>query len=151
MNQEKVTKYLKVLTSKMPDFFNLNSERTELREVFDSYAIFVFDIAEPLTIGDFTEIIDETIGVEKLYHHYVSADTEFGHSFCAFHIPLLDQMFKLNAATDASGRITRISATFYDSMERQCFELREELHRMQAKAGEFYDVIGEDELLTHFL
>ncbi len=136
---------------KLPDLIVPSMELHELREEYDTAAVLVFVLDEPLTLDEIKEIFDESFGMVTVYHHLRSRDTNFGQSVCAFQEPGTGEMFQINASTNAHGMIQRIDVRLYDSMERMAAGLRKELQLMADYPGEFFEAITEPELLSHFL
>ena len=63
------------------------------------------------------DAFEDDIELITLYHHIPFRSDKFGHSTCAYSNPAFGQMFKMNAKTDADGKVSRIIATVYDSLE----------------------------------
>lgn len=151
MTQESIDKFLFVASKKFPDLISPSMEQKNLREVYDTVAVFVFTLEEPLNIDELKSILDDTFGMVTVYHHLRSRETDYAQSICAFQEPGTGEMFQLNASTNAHGLIVRIDVKLYDSMERMAVEIRDELQRMTNYPGEFFETINEAELLSHFL
>lgn len=70
-----------------------------------------------------------------------------GHSTCAYSNPAFGQMFKMNARTDADGKVNRVIATVYDSLELMYGDLSLDL-KLHTGNGSFkYKKELEDVLL----
>lgn len=151
MTQEIIDKFLYAASHKLPDLIAPGLEQKEYREVYDTAAVFVFVLDEPLSLDEMKELLDETFGMVTVYHHMRSRDTDFGQSICAFQEPGKGEMFQINASTNAHGMIQRVDVRLYDSIERMAAELRRELQAMTNYPGEFFEAISEPELLSHFL
>ena len=75
---------------------------------------------------------------------------KFGHSTYAYSNPAFGQMFKMNAKTDAEGKVNSILVTIYDSLEQMYGELCLDLD-LHTKSGTFKYKKNKDDILMNFL
>ena len=151
MELQDINNFLYASSKKLPDIINPVLEVKELREVYEDVALFVFNVEDPMTIQELTDIFDETFGIVIVYHHMRSKETDFAQSVCAIQSPGSGPMIKINASTNSLGKITRVDIRLFDSLERFGVETRKDLQRMTNFPGEFYYSLTEVELMTHFL
>ncbi len=151
MNQEPITGFLATATLKLPSLIKSRLENKARRELYDDYALLVFNLPKPLSVGDFKDAVDDSFGTTLLYHHARSTATDFGQSLCAFQQPGTGVMFQICGSTNSRGVITAVDVKIYNSMERMMAELRNELIRASGTSGQFIYSLREDELLSFFI
>ena len=69
---------------------------------------------------------------------------------CAYSNPAFGQMFKMNAKTDADGRVSCIFATIYDSLELMYGDLCIDLD-LHSKSGTLKYQRNKDDVLMDFM
>ena len=82
------------------------------------------------------DIFEDDMELITLYQHVPVGLEKSGHSTCAYSNPAFGQMFKMNARTDADGKVNRIIATIYDSLELMYGDLCLDL-KLHAGNGSF--------------
>ena len=85
-----------------------------------------------------------------LYHHIPMRTEPYGHSTCAYSNPAFGQMFKMNAKTDADGKVSCILATIYDSLELMYGDLCIDLD-LHSKSGIMKYKRNKDDVLMDFI
>lgn len=151
MTNEQISRFLECAAFKLPKIIKSRLEDKSKRELYNDYALLVFELPEPMTMEKFCGAIDDSWGTETLYRHIRSSQTDFGRSICAFQEPGTGEMFQLCASTNPSGEITYVDVKVFYSMERMMAELQAELKRMHDVSGESFYHLTEDELVSYFI
>lgn len=140
--------FLAVVPLQLPEL--LDKRKMEKPVKYDDYVLLTFRLNTPFTIEEVMDMLEDEMEMIILYHHIPSRQTEFGHSCCAYSNPAFGRMFKVNAATDERGMVSRIKVTIYESLEYMsadvCLDL--ELH---GKGGFFKYVKPKEEVLLDFI
>lgn len=122
----------------------------ESPQFYGDYALLTFPLRDPYDLEEVMDMFEDDMELITLYHHIPAMAGYFGHSTCAYSNPAFGQMFKMNAKTDADGKVNTILVTIYDSLEQMygdlCLDL--ELH---SKGGTFKYRKNKDDLLINFL
>ena len=128
----------------------MDTHKMEQPEYYQDYALIVFPVATPLLLEEVMDMLEDEMEMIILYHHIPSFATPFGHSCYAYSNPAFGRMFKINAKTNESGLVDRITVTIYESLEYMsadvCLDL--ELH---ARTGHFKYRKPKDEVLLAFI
>ena len=128
----------------------MDTHKMEQPVYYQDYALIVFSVATPLLLEEVMDMLEDEMEMILLYHHIPSFATSFGHSCCAYSNPAFGRMFKINAKTNESGLVDRITLTIYESLEFMsadvCLDL--ELH---ARTGHFKYKKPKDEVLLNFI
>ena len=96
------------------------------------------------------DIIEDDMELITLYQHVPVGLEKSGHSTCAYSNPAFGQMFKMNARTDADGKVNRIIATIYDSLELMYGDLCLDL-KLHAGNGSFKYKKNQEDVLLDFM
>lgn len=122
----------------------------ESPQFYGDYALLTFPLHDPYDLEEVMDMFEDDMELITLYHHIPAMAGNFGHSTCAYSNPAFGQMFKMNAKTDADGKVNTVLVTIYDSLEQMygdlCLDL--ELH---SKGGTFKYRKNKDDLLINFL
>ena len=122
----------------------------EAPQFYGDYALLTFPLHDPYDLEEVMDMFEDDMELITLYHHIPATADKFGHSTCSYSNPAFGQMFKMNARTDADGKVNTILVTIYDSLEQMygdlCLDL--ELH---SKGGTFKYRKSKDEILLNFL
>lgn len=122
----------------------------ESPQFYGDYALLTFPLRTPYELEEVMDMFEDDMELITLYHHIPAMTGNFGHSTCAYSNPAFGQMFKMNAKTNADGKVNTVLVTIYDSLEQMygdlCLDL--ELH---SKGGTFKYKRDKDDLLTNFL
>lgn len=122
----------------------------ESPQFYGDYALLTFPLRDPYDLEEVMDMFEDDMELITLYHHIPAMAGNFGHSTCAYSNPAFGQMFKMNAKTDADGKVNTVLVTIYDSLEQMygdlCLDL--ELH---SKGGTFKYRKNKDDLLINFL
>lgn len=89
MTNEQISRFLECAAFKLPKIIKSRLEDKSKRELYNDYALLVFELPEPMTMEEFCGAIDDSWGTETLYRHIRSSQTDFGRSVCAFQEPAL--------------------------------------------------------------
>jgi len=96
------------------------------------------------------DMFEDDMELITLYHHIPAGSGNFGHGTCAYSNPAFGQMFKINARTEADGKVRHITATVYDSLEMMYGDLCLDL-KLHSKNGHFkYKKDHADVLIDFF-
>lgn len=140
--------FLAVVPLQLPEL--LDKRKMEKPVKYDDYVLLTFQLNTPFTIEEVMDMLEDEMEMIILYHHIPSFATPFGHSCCAYSNPAFGRMFKINAKTNESGLVDRITVTIYESLEYMsadvCLDL--ELH---ARTGHFKYRKPKDEVLLAFI
>ena len=116
----------------------------------DDFILLTFPLRQPMTLEEVMDSLEDDISLIMLYHHIPSRQTDFGHSCCAYSNPSFEQMFKMNAQTDAGGMVNRIDVTVFDSLENMYADLALDA-QLHEGSGQFKYRRSQDELILDFL
>lgn len=119
-------------------------------QFYGDYVLLTFPLRNPYDLDEVMDMFEDDMELITLYHHIPAMTGNFGHSTCAYSNPAFGQMFKMNAKTNADGKVNTVLVTIYDSLEQMygdlCLDL--ELH---SKGGTFKYKRDKDDLLMNFL
>ncbi len=122
----------------------------EKPQFYGDYVLLTFPSREPHDLEDVMDMFEDDMELIMLYHHIPMQSEKFGHSTCAYSNPAFGQMFKMNARTDAEGKVTQIIATVYDSLELMYGDLCLDL-KLHAQSGTFKYKMSKEDILMDFL
>ncbi len=122
----------------------------EKPQYYGDYVLLTFPSREPHDLEDVMDMFEDDMELITLYHHIPMQSEKFGHSTCAYSNPAFGQMFKMNARTDAEGKVTQIIATVYDSLELMYGDLCLDL-KLHARSGTFKYKMSKADILMDFL
>lgn len=141
---------MEYVSMKMPDLVRPANEQKKLREVYQEYALLVFNLPQPMTLQEVVDSAQDIFGLTMMYKHLRSRQTDYGQSLCFFQEPGTGEMFQMDCTTDGRGLIVKVDIKLYNSLERMVTELRQQLKRVGNSPGEFDYKLGEAELITYF-
>jgi hypothetical protein len=118
-------------------------------EMGDDYAVLFYGLRTPLPIEALIERLDMNTELVPLYHFTPSKETACRQEACFYSFPSADQMWKLNAVSDAGGKVEELAVTLFESMEVMSFDLLHDLHLHDAR-GTYYERRSEAELIADF-
>lgn len=150
MNNGTIERFLESAALKLPAIIKPRLENRTEREVYEDYVLLSFTLPDSLSFDEFCTELGESFGTIELYRHIRSADTDYGHSICAYQEPGTGVMFQLCATTNSKGVITDADVKVFFSMERMLVELRDTLRRVSMQSGIFAYRVSEAELLSYF-
>lgn len=117
---------------------------------YGDYVLLTFPLRDPYDLEEVMDMFEDDMELITLYHHIPMQSEKFGHSTCAYSNPAFGQMFKMNARTDADGKVSSIIATVYDSLEQMYGDLCLDLN-LHARSGTFKYKKNKDDILMDFL
>lgn len=119
-------------------------------QFYGDYVLLTFPLRDPYDLEEVMDMFEDDMELITLYHHIPLLSEKFGHSTCAYSNPAFGQMFKMNARTDADGKVNSIIATVYDSLEQMYGDLCLDLN-LHSKSGVFKYKKNKDDILMDFL
>ena len=128
----------------------LDAETMESPLVYDDYILLTFQVSGNFTLEEVMDMLEDDMEMILLYHHIPSHATAFGHSACAYSNPAFGRMFKINARTDADGRVKTVQATLFDSLEQMCGEVCNDL-ALHDRGGHYQYRKEKSDVLLDFL
>lgn len=96
-------------------------------EDYDDYALLTFSLAQPMAIEDVLDDMEDQMELNVLYYMIRSVQTDAGRHCCAYANPSFGHMYKLNAQTAVSGKVEKVYAYVYSSLEIMLESLKEDL------------------------
>lgn len=84
---------------------------------YGDYALLTFPLRGPYDLERVMGIFENDMELIMLYHHMPVGLEKSGHSTCAYSNPASGQVSKMNVRIDTDGKVNRITATIYDSLE----------------------------------
>lgn len=147
MLQEEISRFKTIVSLLLPEL--IQNGYADKPTIYEEYAILSYDVQDPVPLDDVMDMLEDNAGLAILYQHVPSDATLFGHSVCAFPNPSLGLMYKLNAATDDSGCVDRVTVTVFDSLEQMHSELMSDL-MLHSDRGRFVIHMDEAELYNLF-
>lgn len=128
----------------------LDVTRMEEPRFFDDYVLLRFSLADSWRLEEVMDMLEDDMELIMLYHHIPSRTTDFGHSCCAYANPAFGQMFKINAKTDGSGKVSDVTVTLYESLEYMSADLCLDL-KLHSASGTLKYCRSKDDVLLDFL
>lgn len=122
----------------------------ESPQFYGDYVLLTFPLRDSYDLEEVMDMFEDDMELITLYHHIPMMTDKFGHSTCAYSNPAFGQMFKMNAKTDADGKVKSIIATVYDSLEQMYGDLCLDLN-LHARSGRFKYKKDKDDILMDFL
>ncbi|MBC5614615.1 hypothetical protein [Bacteroides hominis] len=122
----------------------------EKPQFYGDYVLLTFPLRDSYDLEEVMDMFEDDMELITLYHHIPMQSENFGHSTCAYSNPAFGQIFKMNAKTDADGKVRSIIATIYDSLEQMYGDLCLDLN-LHARSGRFKYKKNKDEILMDFL
>lgn len=140
--------FLSVVPLQLPQLLDKRGMERPVR--YDDYILLEFSLNEPYSIEEVMDMLEDEMEMIILYHHIPSMQTEFGHSCCAYSNPAFGRMFKVNAATNERGMVSRIKVTIYDSLEYMSADVCLDLG-LHGRTGFFKYMKAKEEVLLDFI
>ena len=137
--------FMSFVPLQMPQLLNVAT--MEEPQFYGDYVLLTFPLRDPYDLEEVMDIFEDDMELITLYHHVPVGLEKSGHSTCANSNPAFGQMFKMTARTDADGKVNRVIATVYDSLELMYGDLSLDL-KLHTGNGSFkYKKELEDVLL----
>ena len=140
--------FLSFVPLQLPQLLDVTT--MEQPQFYDDYVLLSFPLADPYDLEEVMDIFEDDMELITLYHHIPSSATTFGSSTCAYSNPAFGQMFKMNAKTDADGRVSCVFATIYDSLDLMYGDLCLDL-KLHSKSGTLKYRRNKEDLLMDFI
>ena len=121
----------------------LNVATMEEPQFYGDYVLLTFPLRDPYDLEEVMDIFEDDMELITLYQHVPVGLEKSGHSTCAYSNPAFGQMFKMNARTDADGKVNRIIATMYGDL---CLDLK-----LHAGNGSFKYKKNQEDVLLDFM
>ena len=125
----------------MPELISSKSLETE--EIYENSAQLTYVLTVPMTMERLLDIIEDANEL-ILFYHMQSDSTQFGQRCCAFSLPNLGHMYKINVISDDQGMCSEVYVTIYESLEYMGIMLREELALVAEKGRCAYKLPEEN-------
>lgn len=140
--------FLSFVPLQLPQLLDVTT--MEKPQFYGDYVLLTFPLRAPYDLDEVMDMFEDDMELITLYHHIPMQSELFGHSTCAYSNPAFGQMFKMNAKTDAEGKVSSIIATVYESLEQMCGDLCLDL-KLHSKSGTFKYKKNKDDVLMDFL
>ena len=101
--------FMSFVPLQMPQLLNVAT--MEEPQFYGDYVLLTFPLRDSYDLEEVMDIFEDDMELITLYHHVPVGLEKSGHSTCAYSNPAFGQMFKMNARTDADGKVNRIIAT----------------------------------------
>ena len=98
--------FMSFVPLQMPQLLNVAT--MEEPQFYGDYVLLTFPLRDPYDLEEVMDIFEDDMELITLYHHVPVGLEKSGHSTCAYSNPAFGQMFKMNARTDADGKVNRI-------------------------------------------
>ena len=132
--------FMSFVPLQMPQLLNVAT--MEEPQFYGDYVLLTFPLRDPYDLEEVMDIFEDDMELITLYHHVPVGLEKSGHSTCAYSNPAFGQMFKMNARTDADGKVNRIIATIYDSLELSRSETPRRERQLQVQKESGRRVVG---------
>lgn len=149
MMQHFIDNFMALVPLQLPQLIDVTA--MEEPEYYGDYALLRFPLKEPYELEEVMDMLEDDIELITLYHHIPSSSVDFGHSTCAYSNPAFGQMFKVNAQTDGSGKVSLVTVTVYDSLELMCGDICLDLKLHAERSGYFKYKKEKEDVLIDFL
>ena len=106
--------FMSFVPLQMPQLLNVAT--MEEPQFYGDYVLLTFPLRDPYDLEEVMDIFEDDMELITLYHHVPVGLEKSGHSTCAYSNPAFGQMFKMNARTDADGKVNRMSGQDWQSI-----------------------------------
>ena len=148
MLQHFLDDFLSFVPLQLPQLLDVTT--MEKPQFYGDYVLLTFPVRDPYDLEEVMDMFEDDMELITLYHHIPSEENPFGHSTCAYSNPSFGQMFKMNARTEADGKVRHVVATIYDSLELMYGDLCLDL-RLHTGNGRLKYKKDKEEILLDFL
>lgn len=107
--------FLSFVPLQLPQLLDITT--MEEPKFYGDYVLLTFPLRDPYDLEEVMDLFEDDMELITLYHYIPWLGEKSGQSTCAYSNPAFGQMYKMNAQTDQSGRVTCVYATIYDSLE----------------------------------
>ena len=140
--------FLSFVPLQLPQLLDVTT--MEEPQFYGDYVLLTFPLRDTYELEEVMDMFEDDMELITLYHHIPMRTEPYGHSTCAYSNPAFGQMFKMNAKTDADGRVSCILATIYDSLELMYGDLCIDLD-LHSKSGIMKYKRNKDDVLMDFI
>ena len=128
--------FLSFVPLQLPQLLDVTT--MEEPQFYGDYVLLTFPLRDTYELEEVMDMFEDDMELITLYHHIPMPTEQYGHSTCAYSNPAFGQMFKMNAKTDADGRVSCVFATIYDSLDLMYGDLCLDL-KLQEEQGRLID------------
>lgn len=132
----------------LPELIDLN--RLEAIDDYDDYALMTFSLAEPMSLEDVMDSLEDQMELTILYHMVTSDATDAGQHCCAYSNPSFEHMYKINAQTETDGMAHTLYVYVYDSLEVMMESLKEDMEQ-HSETGYFKSKLEMSRFIADFM
>ena len=140
--------FLSFVPLQLPQLLDVTT--MEEPQFYGDYVLLTFPLHDTYELEEVMDMFEDDMELITLYHHIPMRTEPYVHSTCAYSNPAFGQMFKMNAKTDADGRVSCILATIYDSLELMYGDLCIDLD-LHSKSGIMKYKRNKDDVLMDFI
>lgn len=102
--------FLSFVPLQLPQLLDVTT--MEEPQFYGDYVLLTFPLRDTYELEEVMDMFEDDMELITLYHHIPMPTEQYGHSTCAYSNPAFGQMFKMNAKTDADGRVSCVSPLF---------------------------------------
>ena len=139
--------FLSFVPLQLPQLLDVTT--MEEPQFYGDYVLLTFPLRDTYELEEVMDMFEDDMELITLYHHIPMPTEQYGHSTCAYSNPAFGQMFKMNAKTDADGRVS-VFATIYDSLDLMYGDLCLDL-KLHSKSGTLKYRRNKEDLLMDFI
>lgn len=132
----------------LPELIDLN--RLEAIDDYDDYALMTFTLAEPMSLENVMDSLEDQMELTILYHMVTSDATDAGQHCCAYSNPSFEHMYKINAQTETDGMAHTLYVYVYDSLEVMMESLKEDMEQ-HSETGYFKSKLEMSRFIADFM
>ena len=140
--------FLSFVPLQLPQLLDVTT--MEEPQFYGDYVLLTFPLRDTYELEEVMDMFEDDMELITLYHHIPMPTEQYGHSTCAYSNPAFGQMFKMNAKTDADGRVSCVFATIYDSLDLMYGDLCLDL-KLHSKSGTLKYRRNKEDLLMDFI
>lgn len=140
--------FLSFVPLQLPQLLDVTT--MEEPQFYGDYVLLTFPLRDTYELEEVMDMFEDDMELITLYHHIPMPTEQYGHSTCAYSNPAFGQMFKMNAKTDADGRVSCVFATIYDSLDLMYGDLCLDL-KLHSKSGTLKYRRNKEDLLIDFI
>ena len=140
--------FLSFVPLQLPQLLDVTT--MEEPQFYGDYVLLTFPLRDTYELEEVMDMFEDDMELITLYHHIPMREEQYGHSTCAYSNPAFGQMFKMNAKTDADGRVNCVFATIYDSLDLMYGDLCIDLD-LHSKSGLLKYKRNKEDLLMDFI
>lgn len=132
----------------LPELIDLN--RLESIDDYDDFTMMTFTLAEPMSIEEVMDCLEDQMELTILYHMVTSDATDAGQHCCAYSNPSFEHMYKINAQTQEDGLAHTLYVYVYDSLEVMLESLKDDMEQ-HSHIGHFKTKLEMSRFIADFM